>query len=140
MKDKVPSSCIGARAAQLNGMRPRFALILIVLGAPPPCVVAAPPSPKEVAHSVLYNENGRPIREAFNSALEKRFPVGSSLSTLADFFRKLGGFCAKNSDGITFRCEADIEVCQNAVIAHVEANDDVITKVRTVELALKTCN
>jgi hypothetical protein len=121
-------------------MRPRFALISIVLWGPALCAVAAPPPAKDVAHSVLYNENGRPIREAFNSALEKRFPVGSSLSVLADFFQKLGGFCAKNSDGITFRCEADIEICQNTIIARVEAKDDVITRVQTVVLALKTCN
>lgn len=121
-------------------MRPRFGLSSIALWGLALCVVAAPPSPRDVAHDVLYNEEGRPIRAAFNSALEKKFPVGSSLSTLADFFRKLGGYCAKNSDGIAHRCEADIEVCQNTIVARVEAKDDVITRVQTVELALKTCN
>ena len=121
-------------------MRPRFALILSLLLAPADCVVAAPPSPSEVAHSVLYDQNGRPIREAFNSALEKRLPVGSSLSALMDFFRSLGGFCAKNANGITIRCEADIEACRHTIFAHVEVKDDVITKVRSLVLALKTCD
>jgi hypothetical protein len=121
-------------------MRPRFSLILIALWTPALCAVSGPPTAEDVAHSILYGPNERPNRDAFNAALLKRFPVGSSLSSLADFFQALGGFCASNSDGITFRCEADIEVCQNTIIAHVEAKDDVITTIRTIELALKTCN
>jgi hypothetical protein len=121
-------------------MRPRFALILVALWVPTIGVAAAPPTAHDVARGILYNANGRPIREAFNAALSKRFPVGSSLADLAGFFHKLGGYCARNSDGIAFRCQADIEPCQNTLIARLEAKDDVITSIRTVELALTTCN
>src|SRR3954462_6272030 len=121
-------------------MRPRLALILIALWSSTTCVAAAPPTADEVARSILYNPNGRPVREVFNAALLKRFPVGSSLSELADFFHKLGGYCARNADGVAFRGEADIEACRNTLFAWLEAKDDVITSVRTVELALKTCN
>jgi hypothetical protein len=121
-------------------MRPRNALFSFLLCVPTLGATGAPPTPDEVARSILYNANARPLREVFNAALTKKFPVGSSLDELADFFHKLGGYCARNTNGVTFRCEADIEPCQNTLIAWLDAKDDVITSIRTVELALKTCD
>jgi hypothetical protein len=88
----------------------------------------------------LYDTNGRPARQVFDAALRVKFPVGSSLSALADFFRGLGGFCAKRDDGVTYRCEVDIEPCANTIIARVEANHDEIVRIQYVQLAGKTCN
>jgi len=88
----------------------------------------------------LYNENNRPIRSAFNAALASRFPVGSSLKALTEFMISLNGTCSRSTDENYFRCEAAIEPCANTVLSNVEASGDVITKIKTLELALTTCN
>jgi hypothetical protein len=121
-------------------MRPSAALISAVFCLSGLCAFAGPPSSDQVARSILYDVNGRPIRAAFDAALKSKFPVGSSLAALANFFRELGGFCAKRDDGVTYRCEADVERCSDTIIAHVEAKEDVIVEIRYLELALKTCN
>jgi hypothetical protein len=121
-------------------MRPSAAALstllwLVGLGA-----FAASPTPEQVAHRILYDANGRPTAAVFDAALRAKFPVGSSLSGLADFFRELGGFCASRNDGVTFRCEVDIETCSFTIIARVEATDDVIAKLQHLQLAQKTCD
>jgi len=121
-------------------MRPSVTLFSAVFWLAGHCAFATPPPSDQVARSILYDANGRPSRAVFDAALKAKFPVGSSLAALADFFRELGGFCAKRDDGVTYRCEVAIEPCVNMVIASVEAKDDVIALIRYAELARTTCN
>ena len=104
------------------------------------CAFAASPTSEQVARSILYDANGRPARQVFDAALRAKFPTGSSLSALAEFFHALGGFCAKRDDGVAYRCEVDIEPCANTIIARVEAKNDAIVRIQYVQLAGKTCN
>jgi hypothetical protein len=100
----------------------------------------APPSPAQVAQSILFDSDGRPIRLVVDAALQSRFTVGSSLDSLAEFFHKLGGFCAKRDDGVTFRCEAAIEPCENTIIAKVHAEGGIIEQIEYLQMALAACN
>lgn len=110
-------------------------LCLVGLGA-----IAASPTQEQVARSIMYDVNGRPSSAIFDAALKAKFPVGSSLSALASFFRDLGGFCTRRDDGVTYRCEVDVETCSSTIIAHVEAPNDVVKSIRYIQLAHKTCD
>jgi len=98
------------------------------------------PTAPRVAEAILYDANKRPVRPAFNAALASRFPVGSSLNALTNFMTSIGGTCASNVDGIHYRCWADIEPCSNTIVSYVEAKGDVITNIKNLELALKSCS
>jgi hypothetical protein len=104
--------------------------VVAVVSAAALTACASESRPERVAYRTLYGPDGAPQLPAFKAALESRFPPGSSMQLLTEYFSKIEhGYCFKSKEDATWRCQAEIVACVDVVRATVQVAGDTIENI-----------